>query len=193
MSIERFVAAALEPLRSRVQLMVGRAILKVLDDAGAIQRVQMSALAGELIEAERVQQYGFSSVPIAGAEAVFLSVGGDRGHSVVVATDDRRHRPKGLEGGEVCLYTSEGDRLYFKNGRVVRLVAGSEVQVEAPKVAIKASTEVLIDSPLTKFKGDVQDNCETNTLTLAQMRAIFNVHTQPVTGSTAGIPTPLME
>ncbi|EYC51698.1 hypothetical protein AZ34_11830 [Hylemonella gracilis str. Niagara R] len=185
MSIERFVAAALEPLRSRVQLMVGRAILKVVDDAGAIQRVQMSALAGELIEAERVQQYGFSSVPLQGAEAVFLAVGGDRGHAVVVAADDRRHRPRELKAGEVCLYNNKG--------AFILLDKDGHATVSAPMVTLVASDKVRIDAPTAEFTGDVVDNCETNTVTMAQMRTIFNLHTQPVSGGTAGAPTPLME
>ncbi len=181
---ERIIVAMLEPLRSRVQLMVGRAILKVVDDAGAIQRVQMAALANELLEAERIQQYGFSSVPLQGAEAVFLAVGADRGHAVVVATDDRRYRPRDLKAGEVCLYNNRG--------AFIRLDKDGNVTTSAPVVTIVASDKVRIDAPRAEFTGDVVDNCDSNTVTVAQMRATYNLHIHPAPGGATSPPTQLM-
>ena len=94
-------------LRRRVLLMVGRAVLAVVDDATPLQTVQVEGLPGEIIDgAERFQLYGITSHPLKGADALILAVGGIRQHPVVLI-DDRRHRVKALAEGEVCIYTHE--------------------------------------------------------------------------------------
>ena len=95
-------------LRRRVMLMVGRAVLTVVNDETGLQLVQVEGLRGEVIDAaERFQIYGLTSHPLPGADALVLSVGGIRQHPVVLI-DDRRHRVKELEEGEVCIYTERG-------------------------------------------------------------------------------------
>ena len=100
----RDLERAIAPLHRRVMLAIGRAVLRQADDAGGAQRLQVSLLAGETRgEVERFQDYGFSSHPIAGAEAVVVSVGGNRDNPVAVVVADRRSRPQGLAAGEVCI------------------------------------------------------------------------------------------
>ena len=70
-----------EGLRGRVQLMIGRAILSAISDAGKIQTAQAQLLADEVQDdVERIQEYGFASVPLPGAEGVVVFVGGNRDH-----------------------------------------------------------------------------------------------------------------
>lgn len=110
----------LAPLRTRVANLVARAVVKLVDDAVRMQKLQLQVLADETRDGcERVQQYGFTSVPLEGAEAVVLFVGGRRDHGLVVAVDDRRHRKKDMAPGEVALYTDEGAAVYLKRGRIV--------------------------------------------------------------------------
>ena len=120
------------PLRRRVLLMVGRAVLRVVDDSLKLQAVQVEGLPGEVLDGiERWQQYGFTSVPHPGAEAIIAALGGQRQHSVVLAVEDRRYRVMGLEQGEVCIYTDEDEndstmvhRITLGRGRVMKLEAG---------------------------------------------------------------------
>ena len=131
MGIAPLVERMMWPLKRRVLLMVGRAVLRLVDDAPGIQVVQVEAMKDEIIDGpERIQQYGMSSRPLPGAEAVVLSCGGVRQHSLVVAVDDRRHRVRGLEEGEVCLYTDEDAadapmRILLGRGRRIVLSAGA--------------------------------------------------------------------
>jgi len=100
--LRRFIA----PLVRRVMLTVSRGQLGTVDDAGGLQRTQVTMLAGEVRDnVERVQPFGFSSVPLPGAECLVICVGGNRDHPVVVNVDDRRYRPAGLQAGEVCIYS----------------------------------------------------------------------------------------
>lgn len=127
-----------EDLRNRVRLTVGRAILAAVSDVGAIQTAQANLLADETQDdAERIQEYGYTSVPLPGAEAVMVFVGGNRDHGLIVATDDRRYRPRGLQPGEVVLYTDEdqqpgGHRIHFKRGNVIEIHAGASHIVMGP-------------------------------------------------------------
>ena len=113
----------------RVQLMVGRAVLAAIDDDRQMQAVQVEALSGEVVDrAERFQQYGLSSHPHPGAEALLLAVGGIRQHPIVAAVDDRRYRPTGLAEGEVVVYSSRDltapHRIHFLENGNIRLEAG---------------------------------------------------------------------
>ena len=121
-------------------LMVGRAVLTVVDDSTGLQTVQVEGLRGEVIDsAERIQSYGFTSHPLPGADALVLSVGGVRQHPVILI-DDRRHRVTELEEGEVCVYTDEDNpdgtdelhRVILKDGRIVELRAGASSIVLNP-------------------------------------------------------------
>jgi phage gp45-like len=69
--IGRQIAQQFGLLSRRVALLVGRGILRMVDDAPGCQRVQSEFFAGEVRDAmERVQDYGFTSVPQAGHETL---------------------------------------------------------------------------------------------------------------------------
>lgn len=136
MSRELFKAMA--PLARRIRLMAARAVLTLIDDATRMQGVQVRLLDGEVCNAvPRMQQYGFTSVPHAGAEGVYLALAGSRDHGVVIVADDRRYRIRGLAGGEVAIYTDEDaaageHRIHFKRGQEIHLVAGASRIVMRP-------------------------------------------------------------
>lgn len=120
-------------LRMQVANMLGRAVVHLVDDGLGIQRVQLGVVAGETVdEGEHFQPYGFSSVPLAGAEALVMFPSGDHGVPLVAVIDDRRYRPRDGEPGEV--------RVYHKDGAVVTLLANGDIQVSA-----KAGAKVYLD------------------------------------------------
>lgn len=126
---------AMRPFAQRVQLMIGRAVLQLVDDSTKLQSVQIALLADELrSDVERFQNYGFTSHPKPGAEAVAVCVAGSRDHAIVVVVDDRRYRLKSLAEGEVAIYTDEGDHIVIKRGGTVEVLAATKVQITAPLV-----------------------------------------------------------
>ena len=124
-------------LRRRVYLMVGRAVLTVVDDSTGLQTVQVEGLRGEVIDgAERMQLYGITSHPLKGADALVLAVGGVRQHSIILV-DDRRNRVKDLEEGEVCLYSHLDEagnlhRILLNKDRGIEMRCGSSSIVMTP-------------------------------------------------------------
>jgi len=98
----------LDPLRQRLLLLVGRAVIKLIEEEGGMRRVQAALLAGEEAEGLDIfEHYGFASRPLPEAEAVVLFQGGDRSLGYIVATDDPRYRPLGLQPGEVVIFNME--------------------------------------------------------------------------------------
>lgn len=132
----------IEPVSRRISLLVSRGVIRLTKDSTAgNQRLQADLLAGETRDdLERVQEYGFTSRPLSGAEAVVIFPGGSREFGLVIAVDDRRYRIKTLEEGEVALYTDEGDKVHLKRGGLIEIQAASKVVVSSPLVELGAGT-----------------------------------------------------
>jgi hypothetical protein len=97
-------------LLSRILGLVRPAIVKLVDDGGDQQRVQVSLSVGgpdgieEVIDGvPSIGQVGFYSNPPPGSEAVVLFVGGRRSAALILGHGYRAARPKGLKPAEVLL------------------------------------------------------------------------------------------
>lgn len=142
------------PLRHRVQMMLARAVVQLVTDDKGIQALQLAVLDGELVEdAERMQDYGFTSVPHPGAEAVVAFPGGLRSHGLVVAVGDRRVRLKGLQAGEVAVYDDLGQQIVLKRDRM-RIVSPFKIEIETPEVTVTAGTKVTVICPEINLGGE---------------------------------------
>jgi phage baseplate assembly protein V len=147
--LKRFLA----PLQRRVMLMVGRCVLTVIKDADTHQLLQVVGLGDEVLDnVERIQEYGFTSVPFAQAEGILLALGGNRGHSVVIGCEDRRYRLVGLKGGEVAIYDDQGQKVHLKRS-AIELNSPHRVDVIAPDVEVTADT-VVVDAPSIDLGGE---------------------------------------
>lgn len=154
----------------RVRLAVARGIVRLVSDDSGLQLIQASLMANEIrSNMERFQEYGFTSNPLPGAQVAVMFVGGNRDHGLIVAVDDKRYRLKGLEGGEVAIYTDEGDKIHLKRGR--------NIEIETETLTIKAATKVRMETPIVEVTGNIIDEHGTNSNTMAGMRTIFNSHT----------------
>lgn len=152
----RQLSRLLEPIRRRLALLVTRAVVRLVDDGLKMQELQVTGHAGETLDGvERFQDYGFTSRPHPGAEALLLAIGGHRAHAAAVAVDDRRYRPRDLQPGESMMYTDEGDLIRMRRGRIIEVIAGAKLDVTAPEAVVKASTKVTLDTPDTAITGNV--------------------------------------
>jgi phage baseplate assembly protein V len=132
------------PLRLRVANMVARAVVQLVDDSVKVQLLQLGVLSEETREGvERVQNYGFTSVPLPGAEAVVVFVGGQRDHGLAVAVDDRRYRLKSLQAGEVAMYHKDGARVVLKADGSIEITAksGSNVVLNGGSLNVARVTD----------------------------------------------------
>lgn len=165
-------------MRNRMALMISRAVLLLVNDGLKLQGLQVSLLADEVRDdVERFQNYGFTSHPHPGAEAIAACVQGSRDHVVVLAVDDRRYRLQGLQAGEVAIYTDEGDKIVLKRGGVVELTAATKVRVVAPLVEMTGALQVagnVTSGGAITAAGNVAD--QGGAKTMAGMRANYNAH-----------------
>lgn len=153
------------PVWRRLRLLVSRGVLALVDDASRMQSVQVTLLGEQPAWAERFQDYGLSTHPLAGAEAVVVSVGGARAHLVAIAVDDRQYRIGSLKPGEVTLYDDQGQRVHLtREGIVIDGVGKPLSFINCPTVAMDGDLEVA---------GEVRDH----TSTMQAMRATYNAHT----------------
>lgn len=102
--IERTISTALRPLARRIENLLARAIVTAAS-GGKLQVLQLSILSGEVKDG--VQHYepaGFTSHPVAGAEALVFFPDGVRTHAVAAVVTDRRFRPADLLPGEAAVF-----------------------------------------------------------------------------------------
>ena len=118
--IREAMTSMIKPLRNRVYNIISRAVLEAANDSGNMQVLKISVLAGEnRDDVEYFQDYGFTSVPLPGAECLIVCPQGNREHMIAIKVGNRNFRLKALKNGEVALYTDEGDKIHFKRGNII--------------------------------------------------------------------------
>lgn len=149
---------------TKIANLIARGILNLTNDAGKTQTVQVSLLADEVRDGiEHVYEYGFTSNPIAGAEAITTFINGNKDNGVVTTIYDKRYRPRDLQPGEVMLHTHETPRVYLKKdnkilvtcsaeikiqcGNSVITMTPSSVTVDTQNFTVNASSAVVINTP----------------------------------------------
>ena len=163
MELGRAIAAVAGPLQRKIRLMLTRGVVKLIDPSTLLQELQVVAVGDEVLDRiEHWEQYGYTSHPKPGSEALLAAIGGDRDHLVVVSVADRRFRLKGLAEGEVALYSDEGDVIHFKRGKELlvqtgKLTANASVSatITTPLMTVVASTKVVMTTPLVEASGDL--------------------------------------
>ena len=124
------------PLRHRVATMVSKALVAAVRDTTNMQLVQISVMKDELIDnVERVQNYGFTSHPKVGGEAVVLFIGGYRDHGVIIAIDDSRYRLK-LQDGEVAMYDHQGSSIVMKSNGDIEATSKGQYKVNGTNLTV---------------------------------------------------------
>jgi phage baseplate assembly protein V len=154
----RLINKVVAPLGRAVRGMVLRGVITLVNDAAALERVQVQLRAmpqasggpagAELADdLERFQQYGFTASPLEGAEALVLAVNGVKAHGVVIAVDDRRYRLTGLPGGDVAMYDFRG-QLVRMSATGITIYTPQTITLDAPNVACTGNLQVAGDVQL---------------------------------------------
>jgi len=159
--------------------MLGRAVLKAVENSEGTQRIQVLALADETISSiERFQEYGFESHPLAGAEVFIGFLNGNRDHGIALCVHDGRYRPTDLAEGEIAIYHKDDKtspfRIHFKSGGALEVI-GTTIKIDGTTVDL-GDPSGPINKLLNKLAMD-----------------IYNTHTHnlSVYGGT-GVPNTLM-
>lgn len=190
----RAIEKLMAPLRRRVLLTIGRAVIKASRAEGGFMTVQVTALDGEILDGlPLIQDYGFASRPRSGAQGVIACVGGNRRAALVIATEDKRYRLQLGEDGESAIYDDLGQKVHLTRAGIV-IETTLPIEVNAASVAIDAAAVTMTGSltvdGIIASKVDVKANLGSgDELGLDQLRDTYNGHTHPGdSGGTTGAP-----
>lgn len=104
-------------------------------------KVQVNVLDDEPLDnINRVEPYGFSYRPKPGCQTYLVFPHGDRAYGVALIIGDKQYQMD-LAPGEVGLHDDEGNWVHIKRGGTIE---------------VKASTEVIADTPLFRTTGNAQ-------------------------------------
>lgn len=127
-------------------MLLARGIVTAVEDTQPMQTLSLSLLADEnKTGVERFQDYGFTSNPPKGLEALVGFIGGNRSHGVVLAVGDRQYRLHPLETGELALYDDQGQIVHLKRDGIV----------------LDSAFAIIHRAPLITLDGDVHITGET--------------------------------
>lgn len=150
------ISRTLTGLGRRLRLMVDRAVVRIVTDSLGRQNLQIQSLADATNDdVERFQNYGFTSVPPAGSEAIVLAVGGRREGLVAVAVEDKRCRPKGLNDGDVCIYHADGQALVILKKGGVAEVRVKTINYTATDLFEINTAQLKVNGP-SEFSEDIK-------------------------------------
>jgi len=142
-------------LNDQIMNSMARGVLISTDDATGVQGMALDLLAGERKDnVERFQNYGFTSVPTGEAEAIVIFPGGDRSSGVVVALDERASRLAGLQGGEVAVYTNEGDSIILKRNNEIEITTRRLVVNALESIELNAEQLIKLTAPNVEINSD---------------------------------------
>lgn len=145
MVVMRDVLKLMGRMERRLRLIADRAIVTLVNDALQRQNLQLKVLADEgADDVERFQNYGHTSVPPTGSEAIVLGLGGARAGLVAIAVEHKGVRPKDLEAGDSCLYHLEGHNITLGKDGLAELSAKSVITTaEEQTLTISPENEIL--------------------------------------------------
>lgn len=137
------VARLMAPMARRLGNLVARGAVSAVNAASKMQSLQLRLMAGEAKDnVEHFEPFGFTSKPKPGAEHITLFLDGDRSHGVTIVVADRRYRLTGLDDGESALHDAYGNKVHLKKDGTMAVVASTQVQITSPLVTMSGNLQV---------------------------------------------------
>ncbi|WP_244136972.1 phage baseplate assembly protein V [Burkholderia pyrrocinia] len=178
-----------ERLARRILTMIGAARITTFNDSGAVQKLQVKVNSLETIDnLAHLMHFGFTSGPPIGTDVAIVFIGGDRSNGVVVGSNHQSSRPTGLKAGETMIYSQDGKHVYLTaSGGIIVDAKGQDVQVNnATNITINAAGKIRAVTPRLECTGDIIDNCDLQTSTLADLRRAHDEHDHDVVNVQTG-------
>jgi len=145
----------LEPIKVMIRMIFNRAILDTINNSTDIQLLKVSIMEGEVKDQiERLEDYGFTSVPKSGSEVLLGFIGGNKNQGIAIRVGDSRVRLKSLDAGEVAMYHESGT--YIKLNKT----GGIEIS-SSENVTIKNSGTIMLGSDTLNPGGNGGDGVVT--------------------------------
>lgn len=135
MGIREELHRFMQPIRRRIALLLGRALLVSADDSKGIQLIRIQMFNGEEKQGvERLQSYGMTSVPKEGSEVLIGAINGSKDQVIAIVVNDSNARMTGLNEGDVALHRQSGDKVWIK------LLSNDVIEINAKNVNVNLET-----------------------------------------------------
>lgn len=123
-------------------LSLRRVSLVEADDRDTLQRLRATGLAGEEFRGvARLQHFGLSSTPPAGAEGVLLAQGGRSDRAHILGLEHPDYRPRGVEAGGTVIYDANGQAVSLVKNNL-RIVGSGTVTISAPTIVLDGNVHL---------------------------------------------------
>ena len=144
---------------------IGYGIVSGVDDTGQVQTASVSTGTGvNRAQVEVLSQFGFSSVPPTdGVVGLVVAIGGDPANLVMLPLANPSARFGGLLAGEAVMYAGDGSRVHIRQGGIVDVWGGTQINLHTKDVTINAPLGVAVIGDVTitgslTTTGDVSDS-----------------------------------
>jgi phage baseplate assembly protein V len=123
-------------LARRVLNAVGCGRVNTGNDSGRVQILQIQLSSNEIKDdTPRLAEFGFTSMPPVGSDAIVVFMGSDRSQGAVIATGHQASRLKNLKAGEVAIYDDQGQSVFLTRAGIVINGGGHPVTVIGDVIA----------------------------------------------------------
>lgn len=147
-----YLQQRVDDLTNRLMNMASRGTIVEDDNSKGIQQGKIRGQHGEEIpKVQRWEQFGLTSRPPAGADALILSINGTRDSAQMVALSAPGTRPTDGAAGSTTLYDAAGNKVYLDNGGNIVIEGSATITIKAADVAIESGT-------LTHNGVDISEN-----------------------------------
>lgn len=126
-------------------------ISNTINTEDTIHKCQVTSYSGQVVHDQRPMYgtWGYASVPPLNSQAITLSAYGHTNNKLVIGTHDVNTHPKNLKEGEVQLYDTKGQVIYFQDQTAISVSANNEVTITIGGVemaTIQSGTMTLTNS-----------------------------------------------
>lgn len=176
------------PIRRKLFLLIGRAILTAVNNDEKTQKIQVTLLKDEnATDVERLQNYGFETYPVVGSsEAVILFINGNRDQGLTIIVHDRDNRPTDLNSGDVRVYDFRDNKITCNSNGIeietggtppatIKLLNNGDIEIESG--AASSATFKLTSSGNIEINGDADNAVSYTDLNTAMQTLVAAINT----------------
>ena len=136
-----------------------------LDDSDEMQLVTVNIAEDEVIaNADRLQQYGFSSNPPNESGTLIGCINGDKENPVIILSDTSDKRPIDNPSGDVIVWHISGTKIHLKDD--------GSIFIESSNKTINITGDIIVNGALNVL-GDITSDTGNITSTTGIVEGIF--------------------
>ena len=168
-------------MRHVINALLRIARVKLVDDAGPIQRLQidegdLGSFGGRRIidKVPHFLQFGFASSPPLDSEVMLAAPAGDRTQTIALGSNHQPSRIKNLQPGDSCQYDVRGQIVKMTDAGLIIDCAGLAMSIRNFSL-LTITGPVRMNADLT-VEGDIISDDGSSTVSVGALHRAYNAH-----------------